>query len=78
MNYLLTCDSCKEEFDEEERMPMILSECGHTFCKSCIMDIIENEEEKLCPECGSKIRETSEGKLRKNIKILKFMHEREE
>ncbi|XP_076808022.1 polycomb group RING finger protein 1-like isoform X2 [Clavelina lepadiformis] len=33
-----------------------ISECSHTFCKSCIVKHLQTK--KSCPECGQKIHET--------------------
>jgi hypothetical protein len=72
MNYLLTCDRCENRFNEEDRMPMIFSECGHTFCEQCVGEIFKDDH-KICPECGAKIRERAENQCRKNIKILNYL-----
>ena len=78
MNYLLSWDRWKNDFDEGERIPLILSECGHTFWSVCIREILNEEEEKIWPECTSPLRETDEAQFRQNIKILRFMKERAE
>lgn len=69
---------CKNDFDDDELMPLILSECGHTFWAACLREILHEEEDKICPECTSPFRETDELQFRQNIKILKFMRERAE
>jgi hypothetical protein len=74
MNYMLICDRCEEPFDEEERLPLILSECGHTFCKRCVNELYE-EDPRQCPLDGHRIREKNEKAFRKNIKILKMLAE---
>lgn len=33
-----------------------ISECSHTFCKSCIVKYLQTK--KSCPECGQKLHET--------------------
>ena len=41
INYsdLLKCQLCNEEYDTDEKKPLILN-CGHSFCKQCITNII--------------------------------------
>lgn len=41
-NVVITCDRCKEQFDENDRIPTILPDCGHTICGMCVYDIIDN------------------------------------
>lgn len=37
---MITCDRCEEAFDEMERQPTILPDCGHTLCALCINELI--------------------------------------
>ena len=41
INYsdLLKCNICNEEYDTDDKKPLILN-CGHSFCKECIINII--------------------------------------
>lgn len=57
-----SCDRCGQDFNEVDRIPKVLSECGHTFCEACLKEIFMNEEDKICPdpECGLWIREKNE------------------
>ena len=32
----LTCRNCDNEYDTTKRRPIILTACGHTFCRYCI------------------------------------------
>lgn len=32
----LVCPVCFSAFDEKDKMPLLMKECGHTFCKDCI------------------------------------------
>jgi len=47
----LDCPICSDLFE----CPIVLPSCGHTFCKSCIIEwkdtCEENEDDKNCPVC---------------------------
>ena len=34
----IQCSMCKEQFNEKVRMPMLLPDCGHSYCIQCIED----------------------------------------
>ncbi|XP_053235249.1 zinc finger protein RFP-like [Podarcis raffonei] len=58
-----TCPICLEYF----RDPVIIPECGHNFCRSCLIQCWEKSEgEASCPQC----RETVEqGSIRRNQQL---------
>ena len=43
----LECVVCMEQFDLEERRPLVLP-CGHSVCKACCIKLLENKE-ITCP-----------------------------
>lgn len=50
----LSCSVCMEGYTEEERRPLMLPACGHTFCKQCMSIIMATNGERgnfLCPTC---------------------------
>ncbi|KAK8387317.1 hypothetical protein O3P69_018124 [Scylla paramamosain] len=50
----LCCSVCMEGYTEEERRPLMLPACGHTFCKQCMSTVMAREGERgtfLCPTC---------------------------
>ena len=47
---VLNCGICLNVFDNA-----VNSECGHTFCKGCVQQWIENDH-KECPECRKRFR----------------------
>ncbi|MGH0169622.1 UNVERIFIED_CONTAM: hypothetical protein FKN15_057245 [Acipenser sinensis] len=60
----LTCPICLQVFSE----PVVLP-CGHSFCASCIGEVIEREAEKgqhTCPECRSEHK--GKAALQRNLK----------
>jgi hypothetical protein len=52
---LPTCSICFEQYDCIRHLPSILHSCGHTFCKSCIDQIIQTDysHQRIsnCPTC---------------------------
>jgi len=60
------------KFNDEERAPVVLPECGHTFCEYCVADML-TEAEKQCPNCQSEIKTTDTSKYFKNHKILALL-----
>ena len=57
MNNLLFCDYCGNPFDQEMRLPSILHQCGCTFCRVCLEDMIENQKLTNCPNDNEEIVE---------------------
>jgi len=43
------CKICYFHYNND-KVPLILPQCGHTFCKECL-NIILNDKEITCPEC---------------------------
>ncbi len=39
--------------------PVAITECLHTFCRSCLVKFLENANEYNCPECDQQIHETN-------------------
>ena len=43
------CNICYQQFDDQNRCPFIFKNCGHTFCKNCINNLITKfEKNNLC------------------------------
>uniref|UniRef100_A0A670HXU0 Zinc finger protein RFP-like n=1 Tax=Podarcis muralis TaxID=64176 RepID=A0A670HXU0_PODMU len=70
-----TCSICLEYF----RDPVIIHECGHNFCRSCLTQCWEKSEgEASCPQCRERVEQSS---IRRNQQlanvveiIKKFSH----
>ncbi|CAI2385357.1 unnamed protein product [Moneuplotes crassus] len=35
MDFDIFCDRCSSQFDEDERIPLVLERCGHSICRAC-------------------------------------------
>ncbi|XP_047740806.1 tripartite motif-containing protein 10-like isoform X2 [Hyalella azteca] len=46
----IECDVCNEKFDSGNHKPLGLT-CGHTFCFSCITNLLRLPGTHNCPEC---------------------------
>jgi hypothetical protein len=72
MNFIITCERCEEYFDTEERTPLILPDCGHTFCETCVAELL-SEEEKIWVTCGTEITHEDPRSFMKNQKLLDLL-----
>ncbi|CAB4003273.1 polycomb group RING finger 5 [Paramuricea clavata] len=54
-NDLLTCYLCKGYWIR----PTTIAECLHTFCRSCIVQYLDDSDENECPKCCTVIHETN-------------------
>lgn len=71
----IECNICYQTYNNE-RMPIILTFCGHTFCKSCISIILDKEKKEIiCPECKqiTKIENNDLSKLAKNRSLFSIV-----
>lgn len=50
----MECEMCYEEYNRCERLPKVLSKCGHSFCETCVSQLVKNNE-LSCPYCRYKI-----------------------
>ena len=72
MDKELSCERCDQRFTLTERQPIIMPDCGHTFCEFCIADILTSKE-KTCPTCGVKPTTTDLKRFCKNQQLLKLI-----
>jgi hypothetical protein len=64
----LTCPMCRKTFHD----PVILSACGHSFCRDCIEEAVETD--KSCPLCRSRVQPEN---VRANLALLQLIQELE-
>ncbi|XP_068710207.1 polycomb group RING finger protein 5-B-like isoform X2 [Montipora capricornis] len=55
LNPFITCELCKGYLIK----PTTIAECLHTFCRSCIVQFLQDSEENICPQCSTVIHETN-------------------
>ncbi|CAI5768148.1 E3 ubiquitin-protein ligase TRIM7-like [Podarcis lilfordi] len=62
-----TCSICLEYF----RDPVIIPECGHNFCRSCLTQYWgKSEGEASCPQCRKTVKQ---GSVRPNQQLASFV-----
>ncbi|CAI5768524.1 zinc finger protein RFP-like [Podarcis lilfordi] len=56
LRYEATCSICRDYFKD----PVIIPECGHNFCRSCLIQCWEESEaEASCPQCRKRVQRRS-------------------
>ena len=53
--------------------PVAITECLHSFCRSCIVKYLETTSEYKCPNCETLIHETNPWELLREDKKLEFI-----
>lgn len=72
------CQICQREFtDDDDLVPRILTECGHSLCTNCAMQILGCQKKILCPfdRIKTDVPEGDVKKLKKNYTILQMKEE---
>ncbi|XP_063607952.1 uncharacterized protein LOC134782419 [Penaeus indicus] len=66
---LLKCNVCLSGFDKNIHKPLLLPNCGHTFCRFCL-DTLYKQSKKSCPECRKQDAVVSVELLPTNFSLL--------
>lgn len=45
----LECQSCRQPFNAQTKIPKILTTCGHTICSECLYFFKNEKEHFICP-----------------------------
>lgn len=56
-----SCNHCHSQYNDGERFPMMLANCGHTFCRKCCLSM------DVCPSCKFKINKNN---LKQNMAVF--------
>ena len=70
LKYVSVCQCCKLNFNSQSNLPYLL-QCGHFFCKECILKKFFDKKTKVivCPEDGAVAKSLSELKVLQNLII---------
>ncbi|XP_042885224.1 tripartite motif-containing protein 12A-like [Penaeus japonicus] len=63
----LTCAVCRDSYNKDDRKPLILPHCGHTFCKKCL-NVESRKRVFRCPSCRQDRDQF--GNLRPNFALI--------
>lgn len=66
-----TCKICFNNYDENNYLPKILPNCGHTFCKKCLSSILNENFRLPCPVCRY-VYKQSVDQLPTNLALLEL------
>ena len=67
------CPLCKQQYDEDIRVPRILLNCGHTICSSCITSSINSSIELKCPEDNTEYKDISLSSFPINKALIRLL-----
>ena len=70
----MDCPSCMELFDDKEHLPLNL-DCGHSYCHLCMSKMMEEYNQKRCPECRDPITKPLKD-LTPNLTVLQILSEK--
>ena len=68
---LITCSICLEVYNDNDRIPLMITTCSHTFCKSCLTQ----QNHRQCALCRTAL--TSNNFL-KNLTITELLNAKNE
>ncbi|KAM3134266.1 hypothetical protein pb186bvf_013551 [Paramecium bursaria] len=70
----LICPECRTMFNDNENIPLMLPDCGHTICQQCIEEMLGHGSEFCCPEDGIHAKNRSKiGDFPRNCQLLKMV-----
>ena len=68
------CPLCKNQYDEETRIPRILLNCGHSICSLCISKFNETQTSLKCPEDNTEYQNISLSSFPINKALIRLLH----
>ena len=74
MQDLLKCERCLNPYSLEDRQPLIMPDCGHSFCEFCVAEILTGNP-KQCPNdnCGKPVKTKDLERFYKNQQLLHIL-----
>jgi hypothetical protein len=67
----MECKTCTSNYNEKDRLPKILTACGHTFCQQCLANM-HSRAGLQCPDCNQITQIASVASLPTNQALLSY------
>lgn len=67
----MDCPKCSTEYSEPERLPRILTRCGHTLCQLCVSQLFTSSG-VVCYQCNQVTPTSSVSALPVNIALMRL------
>ena len=67
----MDCPKCNREYCEPDRLPRILTQCGHTICQVCLSSTFSGSE-VICQQCQRVTQTNSVAALPVNIALMRL------
>lgn len=67
------CEICLEEFNKSAQKPMVLTNCGHSVCLKCLVQLKFTQNSRVCPQCRSEIVDS-----KPNFSLIKLLANKNE
>jgi len=71
----VNCPECFETYGAKTVVPVALPNCGHTFCRSCLVKLQESQDDLSCPKCRSNHQTHDAKRLATNHSMLEVIKE---
>ena len=62
---MMECELCEKPFQDPRILP-----CGHSFCKHCLLKLLEQEKKIICPTCLIEHGDIKPENLVKNLSLV--------
>jgi hypothetical protein len=73
MEDLMTCISCSQKYNLNERYPVLVIPCHDTICKQCYIKFEEPQNKVQCPVCNENIQFNNIQSIIQNKAIAKLI-----
>ena len=67
----MDCPKCSREYSEPDRLPRILTRCGHTLCQLCVSQLL-NSSGVICHQCQQVTPTNTVSSLPVNIALMRL------
>ncbi|XP_050717881.1 interferon alpha-inducible protein 27-like protein 2B [Eriocheir sinensis] len=65
-----SCPACRNPWNHEDHLPVMLPACGHSFCKNCLVMMHKHDKCSRCPTCRKEYKDIKPEDLPANFALL--------